>query len=155
MATTNPLAVLVAFDIELTFDKLARASELLHAGAALFATHVDVRCPTSFGYVPDCGSMTKMLEQTTGVRCSGDFGKPSLAMADYLRSRFCANGERAIMIGDRIYTDIPLGHRIGIDTALVLTGEASGDDVAGSDFQPTIIVDSFESLLRDSFPHAW
>ena len=41
-----------------------------------------------------------------------------------LQAAGCAPGE-ALVVGDRLYTDIACGLRAGVDTALVLSGEAT------------------------------
>jgi 4-nitrophenyl phosphatase len=56
------------------------------------------------------------------------------------------------MVGDRLYTDIAMANRSGVHSVLVLTGEATMEDVAsldeGSEFMPSIILDSVADLLR-------
>ena len=141
-------AVLVTFDMELHYSKLVKASRLLQSGVPLHSTHIDVRCPTTDGYIPDCGAITTMLEVSSGVKCVGNFGKPSNAMACHLLQGYCQHRERALMIGDRLYTDIPLGVEMGIDTALVLTGEATAEDLKSPNAPtPSMVFRSFEDML--------
>ena len=41
--------------------------------------------------------------------------------------------EETLVVGDRIYTDIACGENAGVETCLVLTGEAEREDVEGAD----------------------
>ena len=51
----------MGFDTELTFQKLEDACILLNRGVDYIATNPDWVCPTWYGYVPDCGSVSEML----------------------------------------------------------------------------------------------
>jgi ribonucleotide monophosphatase NagD (HAD superfamily) len=59
--------------------------------------------------------------------------------------------ERCAMVGDRLYTDIAMANRAGCGGVLVLSGEATMDDVAkledGAEQRPHIIVNSVAELL--------
>src|SRR5674476_642499 len=72
-------ALIVAYDTELTYDKLRDAAILLQQNSRLLflATHGDLVCPTERGFVPDCGCILSVLEKTTGRRPTAVFGKPS------------------------------------------------------------------------------
>ena len=52
------------------------------------------------------------------------------------------------MVGDRLYTDIACGRNAGVDTVLVLTGEATAQDAAASATPPTLICRDMAELLR-------
>jgi 4-nitrophenyl phosphatase len=148
----NPKAVLVTFDIETNYAKLSTACQHLTAGAALYSTHVDIRCPTASGFIPDCGALTYLLESVTNTRATKDFGKPSDQMSGYLRRKYLSAGERAVIVGDRLYTDVALGKAMGIDSVLVLSGEANADDPAlQTTDRPTFIHESFLSFLQECY----
>jgi ribonucleotide monophosphatase NagD (HAD superfamily) len=59
---------------------------------------------------------------------------------------------RCAMVGDRLYTDMAMATRAGVVGVLVLSGEATREDVAalseGAEQQPTFIVESVDQLLR-------
>jgi ribonucleotide monophosphatase NagD (HAD superfamily) len=65
-----------------------------------------------------------------------------------LRNRLRFPGQ-AIMVGDRLYTDIALGRAMGIPTLLVLTGDTPGTQAADGDNRPTYIASTFAEFLRD------
>jgi ribonucleotide monophosphatase NagD (HAD superfamily) len=55
--------------------------------------------------------------------------------------------EQCAMVGDRLYTDMEMAERAGVHGILVLSGEATMDDLAGSPQNPSLVVDSVASLL--------
>ena len=116
------------FDTELTFQKLEDACILLGRGVDFVATNPDWVCPTSYGSVPDCGSVCEMLFRATGRRPKC-IGKPKPEMALLSMERWGFSPEETILIGDRIYTDIACGVNAGIDTAFVLSGEGVPEDI--------------------------
>ena len=52
------------------------------------------------------------------------------------------------MVGDRLYTDIAMGHTAPLHTALVLSGETRREDLASSPFQPDYVFENLGELLR-------
>jgi ribonucleotide monophosphatase NagD (HAD superfamily) len=51
------------------------------------------------------------------------------------------------MVGDRLYTDMEMAERAGVHGILVLSGEATMEDLEGSNLNPSLVVDSVSSLL--------
>ncbi|MBQ4061588.1 MAG: HAD-IIA family hydrolase, partial [Christensenellaceae bacterium] len=100
------------FDTELTFQKLEDCCKLLMKGVDFVATNPDWVCPTSFGSVPDCGSVCEMLYRATGRRPKF-IGKPQPDMVLLALERYGFKKEDAVMIGDRVYTDIACGVNAG------------------------------------------
>ena len=124
------------FDTELTFQKLEDACILLGRGVDFIATNPDWVCPTSYGSVPDCGSVCEMLFRATGRRPKF-IGKPEPEMALLSMERYGHSRDETVLIGDRIYTDIACGVNAGIDTAFVLSGEGVPADIERFNIQPT------------------
>lgn len=139
-------AVLVGFDTELTYQKVENACRLLARGADFLATNPDLACPTLFGFVPDCGSICAMLENACG-RKPVFIGKPDPTMIHLAWAQTGYGPAETLMVGDRLYTDIACGVHAGVDTALVLTGEATAADAAVSDTPPTAIYENMAQLL--------
>ncbi len=133
--------LICGFDTELSFQKLEDACILLGRGVDFIATNPDWVCPTSYGYVPDCGSVCEMLWRATGRR-PRVIGKPEPAMALLAMQATGFSPEQTVLIGDRVYTDIACGYHAGIDTILVLSGEGTRADADGSDTPPTWILDN-------------
>lgn len=139
--------LLMGNDNELTFQKLEDACVLLLNDIQYLATNPDWVCPTAFGYVPDCGSVCEMLWRATGKR-PYFIGKPEPAMAQLAMQKFGVAPEDAVMIGDRIYTDIACGVNAGIDTVLVFSGETTREMWQQSDIRPTYTAENVAEILR-------
>lgn len=144
--TEDVTAVLVGYDTTLTYEKVQDACRLLCRGADFLATNPDLACPTLFGFVPDCGSICAMLENACG--CKPVFiGKPDPTMIHLAWAQTGYGPAETLMVGDRLYTDIACGVHAGVDTALVLTGEATAADASVSDTPPTAIYENMAQLL--------
>lgn len=128
--------LLMGFDTELTFQKLEDACILLGRGVEYLATNPDWVCPTEYGYVPDCGSISQILCNATG-RKPFFIGKPEPAIARLAMEKMGCLPADTVLIGDRIYTDIACGVNAGIDTVLVFSGETTRQDWAKSEVKPT------------------
>ena len=89
----------MGFDTELTFQKLEDACILLGRGVDYVATNPDWVCPTWYGYVPDCGSVSSMLYNAT-KRKPLFIGKPQPAMVELALEKTGFKREEAIVIGD-------------------------------------------------------
>lgn len=139
--------LLVGFDTELTFQKLEDACILLNRGVDFIATNPDWVCPTWYGSVPDCGSVCEMLYRATKRR-PRVIGKPQRAMVDLALRRTGLPPEAALVVGDRLYTDIACGVNAGVDAAFVLSGEGTLADLETSDVKPTWVFDDIAALHR-------
>lgn len=145
--------ILCGFDRELTYKKLEDVCKMLSestkTGRKLdyYATNPDWVCPTDFGYVPDCGSMCKMIETATG-RTPYFIGKPQPDMAQFSMEMTGFGREETLIIGDRLYTDIACGVNAGVDTCFVLSGEGTLDDIDRYNVRPTYIFDNIKELHR-------
>lgn len=133
-------AVILAYDTELTYEKLARSALLLQKPETLFlATHPDLVCPSPEGPLPDVGSMIELYATATGRRPQHIFGKPDPAVLAPLLARYAKSD--MVMVGDRLSTDKKLAENAGIDFALVLSGEATREDLARETRQPTVVLE--------------
>lgn len=139
--------LLIGFDTELTFQKLEDACILLNRGVDFIAANPDWVCPTWYGSVPDCGSVCEMLFRATGRR-PRVVGKPQPAMALLALERTGYAPSQAVMVGDRLYTDIACGVNAGIDTAFVLSGEGTLADLDTSEVKPTWVFEDIAALHR-------
>lgn len=140
-------ALLMGFDTELTFQKLEDACILLGQNVPYIATNPDWVCPTSYGFVPDCGSVCEMLYRATGRR-PVVIGKPEPLMPQLAMLEAGISASETLLIGDRVYTDIASGANAGIDTLLVLSGETKEEDLPTADPQPTFVLPDVAALLN-------
>lgn len=139
--------LLMGFDTELAFQKLEDACILLNRGVEYIAANLDWVCPTWYGSVPDVGCVCEMLFRATGRRPRA-IGKPEPAMLRLALERTGFAAGEAVMVGDRLYTDIASGVNAGIDTVFVLSGEGTAADAAASRFQPTWIFEDIAAMHR-------
>ncbi len=139
--------LLCGFDTELTFQKLEDACILLQQGVDFVATNPDWVCPTWYGSVPDCGSVCEMLYRATGRRPKV-IGKPQPEMVQLALQRTGFSPEQAVLVGDRLYTDIACGVNAGIDTVFVLSGEGTEADIAKYQTEPTWVLPHISELYE-------
>jgi len=114
-------AVLVGFDTELTYRKLAEATRLLLArGLPLVASHPDPVCPATW---PDAGMLLACL-QAAGpqIRAAAIAGKPHRWIVELAQQRFGCAPDEMIMVGDRVDTDVRFARQYGMRSILVLNG---------------------------------
>jgi len=140
--------VLCGYDTELTYQKLMDACILLRRGLPWLATNPDWVCPTERGPMPDCGSVCQMLSIAT-ERAPRFIGKPQPEMVRLALARTGFPPEEAVVIGDRIYTDIACGVNAGVDTVFVLSGEGVMSDTEKYKIHPTWTYDNIAALLQE------
>lgn len=129
--------VVVAYDSELNYEKLCRASEvLLTMDVPFYGTNPDLRCPIDFGFIPDCGSICNMLTETTD-RVPEYLGKPNRRVVDLCLEASGFSPKETLVVGDRLYTDIACGIQAGVDTCVLFTGEARPEDLKDTPYPPT------------------
>ena len=140
--------VLLGFDTELTSAKLRNTCEILTMQDVVYlATNPDLVCPVSFGYVPDCGSMSVMIRNATG-KYPFFIGKPERTMIDIVREKYHMGREDTVVIGDRLYTDIASGINAGVTTICVLSGEATLEDIGRADTKPSFVFENVREIWK-------
>lgn len=141
--------VLICLDKTMTFQKLADACRLLQDENVLFyATNMDLSCPTDCGVIPDCGSICKMIECVTG-RKPRYIGKPAPDIVELCLKKAGCNSEEAIVVGDRIDTDMVCAQNAGVEGALLLSGATSKKDMENSNILISYVFEDAKSLLEN------
>lgn len=149
--TTNDVennvdAVVVGFDTELTSDKLRKTCQILSENDIPFiATNPDLRCPVSFGFIPDCGSICRMITAATDKEPIY-IGKPEPVMVDFVREKYGFSKEETVVIGDRLYTDIATGLNAEVTAICVLTGEATAHEIRDGEIKPDFTFESVKDI---------
>jgi NagD protein len=151
IVTDRPDAVVVGFDPELTYDRLARTAWWISQSLPYIATHPDRVCPTDQPIVlPDCGAICALFETATGRRPDVVPGKPSPAMLQAILERRGLSANETALVGDRLYTDMRMARDAGAVAILTLTGEtkrAQIESCPASD-RPDLVVAGLEALGR-------
>jgi 4-nitrophenyl phosphatase len=131
--------VVVGLDRQFTYEKLWRAQQAILHGAVFVATNRDGQFPIEGGEVtPGGGSMVAAIQTCTDT-IPVVVGKPETHGLEAILRAAGVAPEEALMIGDRLDTDVACGNRLGVPTVLVLTGvtseararEAEGDERPG------------------------
>jgi glycerol-1-phosphatase len=137
--------VVVGFDRGADYTKLKDASVLVERGVSLVASNADPSFPAPGGESwPGAGALLAAIETTTGTH--GEVvGKPEPPLFE--RALASAGGDRPLVVGDRLDTDIAGAERLGWDSALVLTGAARREDVEASPWKPTFVIDDLSGLV--------
>ena len=144
-----PSCVVVGFDTTYSFEKAARATDLLLQGVPFLATNVDAVCPLEGGKVlPDCASMCAMLTHATGKKPKF-LGKPSQETAAYIRQKAGVEPREIAVVGDRLYTDMHLAIDNGMCSVGVLSGEMTKEDIENSPDKPDYILSGVDELLTN------
>lgn len=139
--------IVTGFDTELTFKKLEDVSKMLCTkDLPYIATNPDYVCPTEFGSVPDCGSVSDMLFNVSGKRPLF-IGKPSALMPQLAMEKCDVMPEQTVVIGDRIYTDIKSGLNAGALTVLVMSGETTYEILQASQDQPHLVLKDCSEMI--------
>ena len=110
-------------------------------------TNPDLRCPTGFGFIPDCGAICNMISAAVD-REPYYVGKPNKEIAEMCLKQVAAKKEEVLVVGDRLYTDIACGINAGLETAVVFTGEAQLEDLENTDFKPDYCFDNIRELFE-------
>lgn len=142
----HPAAVVVGLDLAFDYAKLKVANAAIRAGALFVATNTDATLPTEVGLVPGAGSIVAAVAVAAGVM-PVVIGKPETPLLDQSLARMGVAPGDAVMIGDRLDTDILAGHRAGMLTVLVLTGVSSRDEVPTAEVLPDLVITDLTALV--------
>ena len=143
----EPEIVVVGFDTSLDYQKMCKVCGHVRAGLPYLATHPDYNCPTENGFIPDAGAIQAFIHASAFRWPDRIIGKPNGDIIDYLAERVGVGKEQIAMVGDRLYTDIAAGRNNGLKSILVLSGEASLQDVPDSDVTPHLIFGSVRDMV--------
>jgi phosphoglycolate/pyridoxal phosphate phosphatase family enzyme len=141
--------VVVGWDRDLTYEKLRRATLAIRAGATFVASNTDATYPAPDGLWPGCGAIVAALRTSTGVEPMVA-GKPQPLMLEVAQER--VGGPPALMIGDRIETDVLAAQALGWPSALVLTGATGVPELATAPAWPDFLLRRLADVLSD-LPH--
>lgn len=143
-------AVIVGFDREISWKKLAQAAFAIQSGALFIGTNPDVSFPTERGQAPGNGAFVLALEAATNVK-PVIVGKPEAQMFTQAVEHMGVDPAAALMLGDRLETDILGAQQVGIATALLLTGVTDRQQSEASEIKPDFVFEdlpAFTSALR-------
>ena len=140
MNSIDPDYVIVGETSSYNYETVVHASNLVRNGAKLIGTNSDLTGPSEDGIIPACRAMIAPIELATG-KTAYFVGKPNpLMMRTGLRILGVHSAE-AVMIGDRMDTDMVAGIETGLDTVLVLSGVSTRETLKTYAYRPSIVLD--------------
>lgn len=143
----TPDAVVVGLDFGFSYEKLRLANAAIRDGAKFIATNADATLPTEHGVVPGCGSIVAAIAAASG-EMPIVIGKPEPLLIQMAVEHLGVDKSEAVMIGDRLDTDVIAGHRAGLLTVLVLTGVSSRAEIPSSPILPDLVFNDLPALLE-------
>lgn len=137
-------SVLVGLDKDFNYTKMSKALNFILKGAVFIATNTDPFLISSEGVKPGAGAVVASLETASGKKAIVT-GKPSAFIADLMIKQLQVKPQEILMVGDNLQTDILIGIKSGMKTALVLTGASKRHDIEKLHIRPDYI---FKSIVH-------
>jgi NagD protein len=138
--------VVVGETEDYTYEKVERAVNLVARGAKLIGTNPDISRPTEGGIAPGCAALIAPIELATG-RKAYFVGKPNPLMLRQALHQLGCRSEEALIIGDRMDTDIVAGVETEIETILVLSGVTTREELAQFAYQPDFVLNGVGEIV--------
>ena len=135
----DPEYVVIGETENYNFESIKKATKLVNNGALLIGTNSDITTPTEHGAVPACKALIAPVEYATSKKAYF-VGKPNPLMMRTGLRLLDVHSEEAVMVGDRMDTDIVAGIETGLDTVLVLSGCTKETDVPMWPYRPRLVL---------------
>jgi len=142
----NPDYVVVGDTRSYNFERIEQAVNLVLKGAKLIGTNPDASGPIEVGITPSTKALIAPIEIASG-RKAYYVGKPNPMMMRIALKRLGVKREEAIVIGDRMDTDVRCGLESEIDTLLVLSGIATLDSLDQYPYRPRYVLNGVIDLV--------
>ena len=144
----DPVAVVQGLSLTIGWPELAEATLAIRAGALWMAANVDPTLPTERGLLPGNGAMVAALRAATGAQPQVA-GKPAPGLFTDAMAR--GDFRAALVVGDRLDTDIEGANAAKLPSLMVLTGVNSARDAVYAEpvHRPTYIGHDLRSLHQD------
>lgn len=141
------VAIVSGYAPEVRWKVIMRAATLIRNGLPWTATNTDLTLPTGDGLAPGHGLLVRLVSEFAEVEPEVA-GKPARPLLDETRRR--VGGDHALMVGDRLDTDIEGARRAEVDSLLVMTGVTTLPDLAGAgpELRPTYVAHDLRALAR-------
>jgi HAD superfamily hydrolase (TIGR01450 family) len=141
------VAIVTGYAPEVRWKTIMQGALEIRNGLPWVATNTDPTLPTGDGPAPGHGALVKMISGFAGVSPEVA-GKPERPLVDETLRR--VGGDRPLMVGDSLHTDIAGAHRAGTDSLLVLTGVTGLADLVSArpEQRPTWMGQDLRALGR-------
>ncbi len=143
------VAVVSGYGPDVRWRDIMRVATLVRDGLPYVASNTDMTIPTAYGLAPGHGVLVQTIAGFAGVRPTVA-GKPEKPLMEETVRR--VGGDRPLMVGDRLDTDIEGAHAIDVPSLLVLTGVSWLEDLVAAtpELRPSYISPTLEGLFE---PH--
>lgn len=121
LVDVDATAVLVALDRSFDYAMMKTALRNVLGGARLIGTNPDLIRPIADGLEPGAGAITHSIAMSSGA-VPVFLGKPEPQILRTAMDRLGVSASDAIMLGDKLDTDILAGQRAGVPSIFVETG---------------------------------
>ncbi len=143
----NPDYVVVGDTHGYNFENIQMAVNLVLRGARLIGTNPDVSGPVENGVAPSTKALIAPIEIASGKKAYF-VGKPNPLMMRIALKKLGVKREEAIVIGDRMDTDVRCGLESEIDTLLVLSGITNKAEIDNFPYKPHYVLDGVINLIQ-------
>ena len=139
MNDVDPDYVIAGETTGYNYETIIKAVGYVQRGARLIATNSDLTGPSEQGIIPACRALVSPIELATGKQAYY-VGKPNPLMMRTGLRLLGVHSHEAVMVGDRMDTDIVAGIETGLDTVLVLSGCTTRAEVENYAYRPHYIL---------------
>jgi NagD protein len=146
MNNIDPDYVVVGDTRNYSYEKLEQAVNLVLQGAKLIGTNPDLTGPIENGIAPSTKALISPIELATGKQAYF-VGKPNPLMMRIALKKLGVQREDAIIIGDRMDTDVIAGIESEIDTLLVLSGISTRTTIREFPYIPRFILNGVGDIV--------
>ncbi|WP_245615944.1 HAD-IIA family hydrolase [Andreprevotia chitinilytica] len=149
ISESHPDYVVVSKTATFSFEMLKKACRLIDAGAKFIGTNPDMIDPVEGGgFEPAAGTILAAISAATGKK-PYIVGKPNSLMMMLATRKVGVHPEEALMVGDRMDTDIVGGLEAGMKTALVLSGVTTTDQIDHFPYKPDYVFNNVGEIELD------
>jgi len=132
---------------EFHYRDMVSALRAVDEGTTFLGTDPDVTFPGEDGKpTPGSGAILQAIAGVVERDPDRILGKPSAVAANAALDRLDIPPKECLVVGDRLNTDILLGERAGMQTALVRSGVTDERRLAESDVEPDYVLDSLADI---------
>lgn len=147
MNNADPDYVVLGETRTYNYEMMEKATQLVMKGAKLIGCNYDVTGPVDGGIAPATRALISPIEMASGKQAYF-VGKPNPLMMRHGLNTLDVANEDAVIIGDRMDTDIVAGIEAGIDTVLVLSGVTSIETMKEFAYRPRYIFDGVGDVIK-------
>ena len=148
MNDVNPDYVIIGETKNYNYASIEKAVRLIFNGAKLIGTNPDMTGPSENGIVPACKALISPIELTTGAQAYF-LGKPNPLMMKTGLKLLGVSIEDAVIVGDRMDTDIISGIESEIETALVMSGVTTKENIKFYPYRPKYIFNGVGDIMEN------